>query len=491
MLSQNANRLRVLTVAFSVLALASTGCKEDPPGGGKGGSGGAAGGSGGSGGGTGGSGGGTGGRGGTGGGTGGGGSGGAVGGAGGARGAGGAGARDGGAGAGGGGGSPGDGPAGDAAPAFAPVACTGVESKTTPIVPAAGRKVYCALDLGSNNIKLQVISMEEGKPLSFKDERQCRTRLSFGAKVFDSATMMRKPLPAADIQNLITVVKELQQICIMVDKGTLVGAEATQWARDATNMAEVTAMVKAATSPAIDIEVLTPEQEGAYGYVAGTRNAPEKFSLDPGSNSFQIGWWPKGATAARTVSVPLGYVRGASTFYPAMTTETYEVARAKHAADIKMRLDMALGALTPPSSLAMLKAAVTAANLKPEVFIVGQDGALHLSVRGQLRNAMGMWISDSTAYNARVAMEKPMANATFGDITTLLTVDEVGKWFTDVIKPADFMALRTEPVRPLYGEKALANAVLLDVLIKELGLTTVVLVPQEMPAGYILAKIPR
>ena len=45
-------------------------------------------------------------------------------------------------------------------------------------------------------------------------------------------------------------------------------------------------------------------------------------------------------------------------------------------------------------------------------------------------------------------------------------------------------------MRTLYGEKVLANTVLLDTLVKELGLTTVVLVPQEMPAGYILAKIP-
>jgi hypothetical protein len=51
------------------------------------------------------------------------------------------------------------------------------------------------------------------------------------------------------------------------------------------------------------------------------------------------------------------------------------------------------------------------------------------------------------------------------------------------------MTLRTGDIRGLYGEKLLANTVLLDVLIKEIGLTTVVLVPQEMPVGYILAKI--
>jgi hypothetical protein len=108
--------------------------------------------------------------------------------------------------------------------------------------------------------------------------------------------MTAKAPPAADIADLITVMKELQAICAL-DKGKLVGAEATQWARDALNIADVKAQVKTATG--LDIEVLTPDQEGSYGYVASTRNAPERLSLDPGSNSFQIGWWPKGATAAK------------------------------------------------------------------------------------------------------------------------------------------------------------------------------------------------
>ncbi|HEY0708290.1 MAG TPA: hypothetical protein VGG33_15905, partial [Polyangia bacterium] len=172
----------------------------------------------------------------------------------------------------------GDGGAPDATPALPPVACSGVSDKKVAIAVGAGRNVYCAIDLGSNNAKLQVLSMEPGTPLSFKDERQCRIRLGFGAKVFESATMTKKPLPAADIANLIAVMKEFQEICTL-DKGKLVGTEATQWARDATNMADVKAMVKAGTT--LDIEVLTPDQEGIYGYAAGTRNAPDKLSLDP------------------------------------------------------------------------------------------------------------------------------------------------------------------------------------------------------------------
>jgi hypothetical protein len=267
----------------------------------------------------------------------------------------------------------------------------------------------------------------------------------------------------------------------------LVGTEATQWARDATNMAEVKAMVKAGTT--LDIEVLTPDQEGVYGYAAGTRNAPDKLSLDPGSNSFQIGWWDRTVGAPRTVSVPFGYVRGAAKHYPDATTDTYDVARAKHATDLTAQLNTALGALTPPTTLAAIKALITAGTLKPEIHVVGQDGALHLSVKALLRGADGKWIDTKAGYDARVAQEKPIAHPSFGDVTTVLMPADFTGFFTTIVKPADFMILRQTPVRELYGEKSLANAVLLDTLIKELALTTVVLVPQEMPAGYILAKV--
>ena len=375
----------------------------------------------------------------------------------------------------------------DAAPTIAEmVTCTGVKDKTKAIVPAAGRKVYCAVNLGSNNLKLQVISMEAGQPLSFKDERACRVKTEFGKKVYDSTAMVAKPLPAASIADLAAAITEFKRICTL-DQGELVGAEATQWGRWATNIAEIKTMVMTATGTTI--EVLTPEQEGQYGYVAATRNAPEKISLDPGSNSFQIGWFPKGATAPRTVSVPFGYVLGATEFYPEASTDTYAVAAGKHAAKLKTLFDEELKKLTPPSSLVDLKAAVTAGNLKPEIFIVGQDGALHLSVKAQLRDATtGTWIDTDAAYQARVGMEMPMADPMFGTITTKLTPPDVTKFLTTEVKDADFAALRSAKVRAIYGEKALANAVLLNLLVTELGLTTIVLVPQEMPAGYILAK---
>lgn len=378
---------------------------------------------------------------------------------------------------------------GDAPPAVTVNTTCSIVKKGEPLVVAAGRDVVCALDIGSNNAKLVVLSLVKGQPDTLKDERQCRNSLRLGSKTApDTANPGGRALPQADIDNLILVVKEFQGICA-TDKGMLLGAEATQWARDATNRDAVVSAVKSAAN--LDLEVLTPDQEGQFGYTAATYNRPKKLSLDPGSNSFQIGFWLDGEPTARTVSVPFGYQRGADKYYPTTPlTETYDVIRKKHAEELKTLLDAALGKLTPPTTLAALKTAIAGAKLGPELYIVGQDGALHLSVRGSLRDASGKWIDAAAAYSDRVALEKPAAMAGIpGLVTTMLTPMEIGKFFTDIVKPADFDSLRSEAVRDLYGEKALANATLVDLLVTELGLTNVLLVPQEMPTGYVLTKL--
>jgi hypothetical protein len=367
-----------------------------------------------------------------------------------------------------------------------PIRCQGQADPATPVSAGPDRKVYCAIDLGSNSAKLQVLSMEPERALSFRGERECRARLGFGAIVFDSKTKTAGPLPDADIERLLAVMREFQAICA-VDGGTMVGVEATQWARDATNVDEVQAAVKAATH--LTIDVLTTAQEGEYGYVAAAHDAPGRFSLDPGSNSFQLAWWPKGAARPQSVSVPFGYVRGGKTYYDAASEDSCEAARSKHTADLKAQIEAALQKATPPTSLGALKASAANGDLRPELFILGQDGALHLAVRGELRDADGTWADTQTAYEARLNAQPPRMDKELGQITTVLEPEELTRFFALLTKTADCGALRVDPVRSLYGERSLSNAALLELLVRELGLTKVVLVPQEMPAGYILARL--
>src|SRR5258706_1032407 len=116
--------------------------------------------------------------------------------------------------------------------------CSLAPNKRTPIKPAAGRVVYCALDLGSKNVKLSVVSMERGRPVSIRDERQCERALGLGALAYELKAHRAAPVPAASVEQLVETIREFQGLCVR-DGGALVCAVATQWARDATNARDV------------------------------------------------------------------------------------------------------------------------------------------------------------------------------------------------------------------------------------------------------------
>ena len=376
-----------------------------------------------------------------------------------------------------------DGEAGAAPPKAS--SCSIVTDKKTPIPEPAGRLVYCGIDIGSKNVKISVVSMERGKPGTVKDERQCKRNLGLGTLVFDSGTNTAAPLSEEYIGYLIDTVKEFQTICAL-DKGTLLGADATHWARDATNIQDVVAKVKAGTG--LGIDVLTGEQEGKYGYVAATLDSAGHISLDPGSNSFQISWRLNGTTDIGTVSVPLGYVRASTNdIEPAAD---YATGRTAYVADATQQLGDALGKLAPPTTLAAIKQLVTDGKLGKEIIAVGQDGAVDLVVRNKLKDMSGTWISDQKAYDDLVAAQVFKVDPTYGTITSDPIVPGELTSFLASVSATDFAALKKEPTRTIYGQKGLVVPALLDMLTTQLGLDKVVLVPQEMVTGYILGHLP-
>src|SRR5260370_486159 len=214
--------------------------------------------------------------------------------------------------------------------------------------------------------------MEKGRAATIRDERACKRTLGMGTLVFESRTSTARPLPPEAVAALVDAVREYREICAR-DGGTIVAAGATQWARDATNIAEVASAVKAAT--AVQIDVLSPRQEAEYSYAAASVNTPGRLVLDAGSNSFELAWQEKGS-AVGSVTVPHGYGRAA------------EVA----------------------------------------AFLRG-------------------------------------------------------------IRAGDFTTLKGEPVRTLYGQKALVVPALVDLLLRELGARRLVVVPQEGTTGHILTRL--
>lgn len=363
------------------------------------------------------------------------------------------------------------------------ISCAIAPDQTAPIALAAGRVAYCGLDLGSRSVKLSVVSMVPGSTVTMRDERLCRRTLGMGAQVFDVVTGTAKSLPAGSIDDLAATIKEFQAIC-QLDHATVASAAATQWARDATNIAEVRSRVKAATG--VDFNVLSPAQEAEFGYAAAALNAPGHIVVDPGSNSFQISWQPKTSSAVRSVLIEYGYVRGSSAdFEPA---PDYPTGAANYRAKAKTKINEALGRASPPADLAAIAALVRAGELGPELISPGQDGAIHWAVRGLLREN-GLWITDPKTYDARIARPATLTDPSFGLMAAMpIELSEL-QAFARNLSASDFKALSTDPIKGMYGQRALATPVLMELLMSELGLRRLVIVPQETTTGHILARL--
>src|SRR5262245_31592825 len=125
-----------------------------------------------------------------------------------------------------------------------PITCAIQPDQAVRVTLEAGRVAVCGLDLGSRNVKLSVVSLVPGSDTTVREERQCRRNLGMGALVHDSRSGTSRPLPDETTAFLVETLREYRRICAL-DGGEVVAAGATQWARDATNVAEVRARVKA------------------------------------------------------------------------------------------------------------------------------------------------------------------------------------------------------------------------------------------------------
>lgn len=364
------------------------------------------------------------------------------------------------------------------------VSCVIAADKQVPVKVAPGRAVYCGLDLGSRSAKLSVVSMERGRPKTVREERICKQTLGMGALVFDAKAGIARPLPPEAIGSLAATINEYKELCTR-DGGTIVAAGATQWARDATNIADVAARVKELTG--IRFDVLSPTQEAVYSYVAGSVRMPGRIVLDPGSNSFELAWQEKGSTTVASILVPYGYVRAAANDFD--SAPDYASGRAAYQRHARAAIEQELGRLSPPSSLSRLRALVGKGEIGPELIALGEDGAVvPLVARGWLREGSGGWTADQKTYDAALSGHRS-TDRSFGIMTALpLSPAEVQSYLRGM-RPGDFKALTSDPVRGMYGQKALVTPALAELLLGELGASRLVTVPQEVTTGHILTRL--
>jgi hypothetical protein len=347
-----------------------------------------------------------------------------------------------------------------------------------PLSVEAGRTVHCAIDVGSRNVKLVVGSIEGNRAASLSNERQCRVRLQLADKTFDTKTATAKDLAPGDQAALATLFRAYRKQC-EADGGSLHGAIATEWARRAPNGQAVKRALEEETG--IRMEILDRAAEARYGYLAATRGVRGRMVLDFGSRSLQLAFWSRGVSAPEGVSVPLGIDEAGDRFFNAAAAKSYGEGR--------RALEPVLRAALAPV-LGSARASLKKKNLAPELLSLGENGDLALALAGKLWSGSPAKPVGETGYAAAVKAHPPQNDPRYGKVTAVLGASPL-RGIEQVLEENQslFEALRDPGLRRVYGNKILVFPVLTRVLEQELGLSTLVLVPQEMADGFLIERL--
>jgi Ppx/GppA phosphatase family len=365
-----------------------------------------------------------------------------------------------------------------ASPASAKVVCR--PERDRPIAADPQRRRRCVIDVGSRNVKLVVASAMGDDARSLIADRTCRSRLQLGEKTFDQKTQSARALDRGDQEELARLLAEYAALCAR-DGAEMVGAIATEWARRATNPDEIRTTMAARAR--LDLAILSRESEARFGYLSATRGARGKVVLDFGSRSLQISSWARGAPAPEAASLALGIDEAGDQFLGKPEFRGYAPARAALVAALRAGLG---------PSLERVRASLRAGALDPELISVGENGDLPLALAGKLWDRDTRRGVDEARYSALLRTRTPATSASFGTVTAVLSARDLATFAAALDRdPKLFEELRSSPVRRIYGYKMLAVPAVVQVLAEDLGIETVVLVPQDMPDGLIVDHLQR
>ena len=344
--------------------------------------------------------------------------------------------------------------------------------------PEPNRKVLCAVDVGSRNVKLVVSSVAGGDPLSFRNERQCRARLQLADRTTDKTTGQPKPLVGGDEDALVDVFTAYAERC-KADGGKVVGVVATEWARRVPNAPEIQRAVDRRTG--LQLEILGRQEEARFGYLAATRGERGKLVLDFGSRSLQLSFWAKSAPAPQVVGISFGIDEAGDRFFGAPAITTYAAGQRAFTQALRAELE---------PFFAKIRQARGQAEVGGQLYSLGENGDLALAIKGKLwTGSTPRAISDS-GYAAAVKGFSPTQDPARGLIAAVMTPQELVEP-TRVFEqnPALFEDLRSAKLKRVFGNKMLVYPALIALLEAELDLDEVVLVPQEMADGVLLERL--
>jgi hypothetical protein len=225
--------------------------------------------------------------------------------------------------------------------------------------------------------------------------------------------------------------------------------------------------------------VLSRDDEARYGYLAATRGAPGKTVLDFGSRSLQVSYWPRGANAPLTASVPLGIDEVGDRFFGKKEFHRYAAARAAFVTAVRSEL---------APHIVAIRRAIRASTVSPELFSLAENGDIPLALGGKLWKATkGV---DEATYAGLIKARTPSPNPEYGPVTAVIPIRELTTFAKSLeSNTALFDELRSDRIKRVYGYKMLAVPALVAALAEDLKLEELVLVPQEMPDGLMVEKL--
>jgi hypothetical protein len=352
-------------------------------------------------------------------------------------------------------------------------------------LPAAGARTrQCGFDIGSTNVKLVITSTSGTDRNSIEGERVCKKAMRLRDRVQD-AMMVPKALSEADMDALVAQLKTYGAVCTG-DGGTMLGAVATQWARTATNPEEIKTWFMAKMG--FPMNIITGDQEGAYGYAAATHDQLDRIILDAGGGSFQVTYWPTGEAKPTATSLRFGHDESSAKVWTKPEHTEYGPARQAYIAELQKLIDA-----TPATAqaFAKMKELVAGAKLGGELISLGDSGVI-LAVEGKLQDASGRFVDQKTYLQRLDERRRELATMTdvMGPRKTLQAADVEAFLTKLAANKAWFEDLRSECIRLAYGGKVLGHLTLVSHLIKEYGLgARVVFTSGEMGEGFILEKL--
>jgi Ppx/GppA phosphatase family len=344
--------------------------------------------------------------------------------------------------------------------------------------PEPSRRVLCAIDVGSRNVKLIVSSVASGDPLSFRNERQCRARLQLADRTTDKKTGEPKPLAEADEAALVSVFEEYKERCKQ-DGGKVIRAIATEWARKIPNADELQRSIERQTS--LTLEILGRQEEARFGYLAATRGERGKLVLDFGSRSLQLSFWAKSSPNPVVVGIPFGIDEAGDRFFGGPAVTAYGAGQRALAQALRAELE---------PFFAKVREARGRGDVGGQLFSLGENGDLALALKGMLwEGATPRAISEAN-YSKVVRTFAPTKDPARGLVAGVFTPQELAEPTRFLEQnPTLFEDLRSTRLKRVFGNKMLVFPALIALLEAELDLDEVVLVPQEMSDGVLLERL--